>query len=90
MESYQTIASKLGGAIDAMPAEKASEFLTLCDEHNIPIVSMVDTPGFMVGPESEEESLQSLDEQTFENGSQIVCAPGSYLPQKSMYRVARL
>ena len=62
---------QLGGAIDAMSAEKASEFLTLCDEHNIPIVSMVDTPGFMVGPESEEESAVTRMSKLFKTGAKL-------------------
>jgi len=43
----------LGGAIDADAADKAARFLQLCDAHGLPIVSLVDTPGFMVGPEIE-------------------------------------
>jgi len=43
----------LGGAIDAEAAEKAARFLQLCDAFDVPIVSLVDTPGFMVGPEHE-------------------------------------
>ena len=44
----------LGGAIDADAADKASRFMQLCNAHGLPIVSFVDTPGFMVGPEIEE------------------------------------
>lgn len=43
----------LGGAIDAPSAEKAARFLRLCDAHRLPVVSLVDTPGFMVGPQTE-------------------------------------
>jgi acetyl-CoA carboxylase carboxyltransferase component len=43
----------LGGAIDAESADKAAAFLRLCEAHRLPVVSLVDTPGFMVGPESE-------------------------------------
>ncbi|MDT6964650.1 carboxyl transferase domain-containing protein [Cupriavidus sp. SZY C1] len=43
----------LGGAIDADAADKASRFMQLCDAHCLPIVSLIDTPGFMVGPEVE-------------------------------------
>jgi acetyl-CoA carboxylase carboxyltransferase component len=45
--------SHLGGAIDAPAAEKAARFLQLLDAHRLPVVSLVDTPGFMVGPDSE-------------------------------------
>lgn len=43
----------LGGAIDDTGAEKAARFLQLCDAFGIPILSLCDTPGFMVGPEIE-------------------------------------
>ena len=45
--------SHLGGAIDAPAAEKAARFLQLLDAHRLPVVSLVDTPGFMVGPDAE-------------------------------------
>jgi acetyl-CoA carboxylase carboxyltransferase component len=45
--------SHLGGAIDADAADKAARFMQLCDAHGLPLVSLVDTPGFMVGPETE-------------------------------------
>jgi len=44
----------LGGAIDADAADKMARFLQLCDAHGLPVVSLCDTPGFMVGPESEQ------------------------------------
>jgi len=43
----------LGGAIDADAADKAARFMQLCNVYGLPIVSLVDTPGFMVGPEVE-------------------------------------
>ncbi len=43
----------LGGAIDADAADKAARFMQLCNAHGLPLVSLVDTPGFMVGPETE-------------------------------------
>ncbi len=44
----------LGGAIDADAADKAARFMQLCNAHGIPLVSLVDTPGFMVGPDTEQ------------------------------------
>ncbi|MCV6614716.1 MAG: carbamoyl-phosphate synthase large subunit [Cellvibrionaceae bacterium] len=46
----------LGGAIDAEGADKMSRFMQLCDAHGLPILSLCDTPGFMVGPESEAKA----------------------------------
>ncbi len=43
----------LGGAIDADAADKAARFMQLCNAHGLPVVSLVDTPGFMVGPDTE-------------------------------------
>ncbi|GAA4425248.1 acetyl-CoA carboxylase family protein [Acidovorax lacteus] len=43
----------LGGAIDADAADKAVRFMELCNAHGLPLVSLVDTPGFMVGPATE-------------------------------------
>lgn len=43
----------LGGAIDADAADKGARFMQLCNAHGLPIVSLVDTPGFMVGPDVE-------------------------------------
>ena len=43
----------LGGAVDADACRKATRFMRLCNTHRLPIVSLVDTPGFMVGPDTE-------------------------------------
>jgi acetyl-CoA carboxylase carboxyltransferase component len=44
----------LGGAIDGDAADKATRFLELCEAHRIAVVSLLDTPGFMVGPDAEQ------------------------------------
>jgi len=49
--------SYLGGAIDSPAADKASRFMQLCDAFDIPLLSLCDTPGFMVGPEAEKTAL---------------------------------
>lgn len=49
--------SPTGGAIDSDGADKASRFMQLCDAFDIPILSLVDTPGNMVGPEAEQTAL---------------------------------
>ncbi len=46
----------LGGAIDANAADKAARFMQLCNAHGLPLISLVDTPGFMVGPEIETQA----------------------------------
>ncbi|KQW51499.1 MULTISPECIES: carboxyl transferase domain-containing protein [unclassified Roseateles] len=46
----------LGGAIDADAADKAARFMQLCNAHGLPLVSLIDTPGFMVGPDAEAQA----------------------------------
>ncbi len=45
------------GAIDSPAADKAARFLRLCDAFGLPVVSLIDTPGIMVGPEAEATGL---------------------------------
>ncbi len=47
----------LGGAIDSDGADKAARFLQLCDAHGLPVITLVDTPGMMVGPDVEATAL---------------------------------
>ena len=46
----------LGGAIDADGADKFARFTQLCDAYDLPIISLCDTPGFMVGPQAEQHA----------------------------------
>ncbi|KAJ3123963.1 hypothetical protein HK100_011426 [Physocladia obscura] len=43
-----------GGAIDCLGAQKLCDFLKICQQRGIPICSICDTPGFMVGPDAEK------------------------------------
>jgi methylmalonyl-CoA decarboxylase subunit alpha len=43
-----------GGALDADACRKIVDFLVLCDSFNVPIVLLVDTPGFQIGTEAEK------------------------------------
>ena len=47
----------MAGAITSAAADKAARFLQLCDSHGFPVVSLVDTPGMMVGPDAEATGL---------------------------------
>ncbi len=51
----------LSGAVDAVGSDKLARFLQLCDAHDLPVVSLCDTPGFMVGPEAEAQALAYAD-----------------------------
>ena len=61
----------LGGAVNAEAAEKTAKFITLCDTFDIPIVSLCDSPGFMVGPASEEEAAVRRMAQLFIAGAKL-------------------
>ncbi len=47
----------LGGAIDSDAGDKAARFMQLCDAFGLPMISLCDTPGFMVGPDAEKTAL---------------------------------
>jgi acetyl-CoA carboxylase carboxyltransferase component len=47
----------MAGAITSDAADKAARFMQLCDAFELPIVSLVDTPGMMVGPKAEATGL---------------------------------
>ena len=47
----------VAGAITSDAADKASRFLQLCDAFDLPVLSLVDTPGMMVGPQAEATGL---------------------------------
>jgi acetyl-CoA carboxylase carboxyltransferase component len=47
----------MAGAVTAGAADKAARFLQLCDTFGLPVVSLVDTPGYMVGPKAEADAL---------------------------------
>ncbi|MFD6883614.1 acyl-CoA carboxylase subunit beta [Rhodococcus sp. NPDC060084] len=44
----------LSGALDAAAADKAAHFVRVCDAYSIPLVFVVDTPGFLPGVEQEK------------------------------------
>jgi acetyl-CoA carboxylase carboxyltransferase component len=47
----------LGGILDNDSADKAARFVTLCDAFGIPLVFLVDVPGFMVGTKVEAAGI---------------------------------
>jgi acetyl-CoA carboxylase carboxyltransferase component len=61
----------LGGAIDRDGADKAARFLQLCDAHDLPILFLCDTPGFMVGPEAEETAQVRHFSRLFVTGASL-------------------
>ena len=61
----------LSGAIDSPGADKGSRFIQLCDAFDIPILSLIDCPGIMVGPESEKTALIRHAARMFVVGANI-------------------
>ena len=61
----------LGGAIDGDSAAKAAGFLRLCSQFALPVVSLCDTPGFMVGPASEESGAALKMADLFTAGANL-------------------
>ena len=70
----------LAGAIDADAADKAARFVQLCDAHDLPILSLCDTPGFMVGPDAEKPALVRRCCRMFVNGASLGVPP---VPQRT-------
>jgi acetyl-CoA carboxylase carboxyltransferase component len=61
----------LGGAIDGESAIKATALYQLAERWRLPVVSFIDTPGFMVGPESEAEGAPRLMSDLFIAGAAL-------------------
>jgi acetyl-CoA carboxylase carboxyltransferase component len=61
----------LGGAIDAPAGDKAARFMQLCDAFDVPILSLCDTPGFMVGPEAEKTAIVRHVARMFVTGASL-------------------
>ena len=61
----------MAGAIEAEGADKAARLMQLCNAHGLPILSLCDTPGFMVGPEIEKRAQVRHVCRMFVNGSHI-------------------
>ncbi|HPU15999.1 MAG TPA: carboxyl transferase domain-containing protein, partial [Polymorphobacter sp.] len=61
----------LGGAIDSDGAAKAAHFMMLCDAFGIPVISLCDTPGFMVGPPSEVTAAVRHGSRMFTVGASL-------------------
>jgi acetyl-CoA carboxylase carboxyltransferase component len=61
----------LGGAIDSDGSDKAARFMQLCDAHGLPLITLCDTPGMMVGPDVEETALVRHCSRLFVTGANL-------------------
>jgi acetyl-CoA carboxylase carboxyltransferase component len=74
--------SHLGGAIDAHGADKAARFMQLCDAFELPLLSLCDTPGFMVGPAAERTATVRHFSRMFVTGANLEIPVGTVVLRK--------
>jgi acetyl-CoA carboxylase carboxyltransferase component len=46
-----------GGILDSDAADKAARFIRMCDAFNVPLVYLMDVPGFLVGSQVEKQGI---------------------------------
>ena len=63
-----------GGALDADACRKIVDFLVLCDSFNVPIILLVDTPGFQIGTDAERAGAPGKI-MNFMNAMTLVTVP---------------
>jgi len=78
-----------GGAIDVDACNKAIGFLVLCDSFNIPLVFMVDQPGFLIGVEGERRAAPGRI-MNWMNALSLVTVPKISLIMRKSYGQAYL
>jgi len=61
----------LGGALDAPACDKLARFMQLLDAFGLPLLALVDTPGFMVGPASEATAMVRHASRVFIAGAAL-------------------
>ena len=61
----------LAGAIDSDGADKGARFIQLCDAFDIPVLSLMDCPGMMVGPDVERTGLVRHCTRMFNAGANM-------------------
>jgi acetyl-CoA carboxylase carboxyltransferase component len=61
----------LSGAIDSDAADKGARFMQLCDAFDIPVLSLMDCPGMMVGPDVEQTALVRRCAKMFNVGANM-------------------
>jgi len=72
----------LGGAIDAEAADKTADFFALCEAFRLPVVTLCDTPGFMVGPDAERQATVRRFSRMFIAGARLTVPMGMIVLRK--------
>lgn len=73
----------LAGAIDTPGADKAARFLQLCDAYDLPVITLCDTPGMMVGPDVEETALVRHCNRLFVTGANMTVPTATIVLRKA-------
>ncbi len=73
----------IGGAIDSDASDKAARFLQICEAFALPVLSLSDTPGNMVGPEAEKTGLIRHCSRLFLIGANLTVPILSVILRKS-------
>jgi acetyl/propionyl-CoA carboxylase alpha subunit/acetyl-CoA carboxylase carboxyltransferase component len=73
----------LAGAVDSNGADKGARFLQLCDAFDIPVLSLIDCPGIMVGPEVERTALVRHCTRLFNVGANMTAPLFSVIVRKA-------
>lgn len=73
----------LGGAIDSDGSDKAARFMQLCDAHGLPLITLCDTPGMMVGPDVEETALVRHCSRLFTTGANLTVPTATVVTRKA-------
>lgn len=73
----------LGGAIDSDGSDKAARFMQLCDAHGLPLITLCDTPGMMVGPDVEATALVRHCSRLFTTGANLTVPTATVVTRKA-------
>jgi acetyl-CoA carboxylase carboxyltransferase component len=73
----------LAGAIDSDGSDKGARFLQLCDAFDIPVLSLIDCPGIMVGPDVERTALVRHCTRLFNAGANMTAPLFSVVVRKA-------
>ena len=73
----------LAGAIDSDGADKGARFVQLCDAFDIPVLSLIDCPGMMVGPDVERTALVRHCVRLFNAGANLTTPMISVIVRKA-------
>lgn len=69
--------TRVSGAIDSEAAQKAAKFIRICDAYSIPILTLIDVPGFMPGKREEQKGL-------LQHGARLCAAMQTRVPRLSV------